>query len=48
MYNIKMKKKIIIKSNKLKELLKKGGRKNAKNDFFELLKRSVLNKTKST
>jgi hypothetical protein len=35
------KKRITIKDKKIKELLKKGGKKGAKKDFFELLKRSV-------
>ena len=35
------KNRITIKDKKLKALLKKGGRKGAKKDFFELLKRSV-------
>jgi len=35
------KNRITIKDKKLKELLKKGGRKGAKKDFFELVKRSV-------
>jgi len=35
------KKRITIKDKKIKALLKKGGRKGAKKDFFELLKRSV-------
>jgi hypothetical protein len=32
---------IKIKNKKLKKLLKKGGRKGAKEDFFELLKRAT-------
>jgi hypothetical protein len=35
------KNRIIIKDKKIKELLKKGGRKGARKDFFELLKRAV-------
>jgi hypothetical protein len=35
------KNRITIKNKKIKELLKNGGRKGAKKDFFELLKRSV-------
>ncbi|HSW88867.1 MAG TPA: hypothetical protein VLG12_06920 [Candidatus Saccharimonadales bacterium] len=35
------KKNIIIKDKKLKEFFKKGGRKGAKKDFFELLKRAA-------
>ncbi len=35
------KKRLIIKDKKLKALLKKGGRSDAKKDFFELLKRAV-------
>jgi hypothetical protein len=35
------KKEITIKDKKVKILLKKGGRKGAKKDFFALLKRSV-------
>ena len=34
------KKRIIIKAPKLKVFFKKGGRKDAKNDFLELLKRA--------
>jgi hypothetical protein len=34
------KRRLRIKSKKLKELLKDGGRSNAKEDFFELLKRA--------
>jgi hypothetical protein len=37
------KNKIVIKDKKVKELLKKGGRKGAKKDFFELLKRATNN-----
>lgn len=41
-YTIYMaKKRIRIKDKKIRELLKSGGRKGAKKDFFELLKRSV-------
>jgi len=37
-----IKKKFTInKDKKLKELLKKGGRKDARKDFFELLRRAV-------
>ncbi len=35
------KKRITIKDKKVKALLKNGGRKGAKKDFFELVKRSV-------
>ena len=35
------KKRLRIKDAKIKEVLKDGGRKNAKDDFFELLKRAV-------
>jgi len=35
------KKRLRIKDKKIKELLKNGGRKSAKDDFFELLKRAV-------
>jgi len=35
------KKHITLKDKKIKDLLKKGGRKGARKDFFELLKRSV-------
>jgi hypothetical protein len=35
------KKRITVKDKKIKALLKNGGRKGAKKDFFELLKRSV-------
>jgi hypothetical protein len=35
------KKRLKIKNKKLKELFKGGGRSNAKDDFFELLKRAV-------
>ena len=35
------KKRLTIKDKKVKELLKKGGRKDAKKDFFELLRRTV-------
>jgi len=35
------KKRLAIKNRKVKELLKDGGRKDAKKDFFELLKRAV-------
>ncbi|HSX09206.1 MAG TPA: hypothetical protein VLF93_03575 [Candidatus Saccharimonadales bacterium] len=35
------KKKLVIKDKKIKVLLKNGGRKGAKKDFFELLKRAV-------
>jgi len=35
------KNRITIKDKKIKELVKKGGRKGAKKDFFELLKRSA-------
>jgi len=38
-----MKKKITIKDQKIKTLIKSGGRKGAKKDFFELLKRATLN-----
>jgi hypothetical protein len=34
------KKRILIKDKKLKDFFKKGGRKGAKRDFFELLKRA--------
>ena len=37
------KKKLVIKDKKIKALLKNGGRKGAKKDFFELLKRAVRN-----
>ena len=37
------KKRLIIKDKKIRALLKNGGRKGAKKDFFELLKRAVLN-----
>lgn len=37
------KKKLIIKDKKVKILLKNGGRKGVKKDFFELLKRAVRN-----
>jgi len=36
-----MKKRIRIKDKKLKEILKKGGRKGARKDFFELLSRTT-------
>jgi|WetSurMetagenome_2_1015567.scaffolds.fasta_scaffold00353_31 hypothetical protein len=36
-----MRKKLRIKNKKIKILLKDGGRNNAKDDFFELLKRAV-------
>jgi hypothetical protein len=36
------KRRITIKDKKLKEILKKGGRKGAKKDFFELLKRAAI------
>lgn len=36
-----MDKKIKIKDKNIKKLLKSGGRKGAKQDFFELLKRST-------
>jgi len=35
------KNRIKVKDKKIKALLRKGGRKDAKKDFFELLKRSV-------
>lgn len=35
------KKRLRIKDKKLKEILKKGGRKGAKGDFIELMKRAV-------
>jgi hypothetical protein len=35
------KKRLRIKNKKIKALLKDGGRNNAKDDFFELLKRAV-------
>ncbi len=35
-----IKKKIVIKDKEIKDLVKKGGRKGAKKDFFELLKRA--------
>ncbi len=35
------KKKFTIKDKKLKDFLKKGGRKNAGKDFFELIRRAV-------
>jgi hypothetical protein len=35
------KKRLRIKDKKITELLKDGGRKSAKDDFFELLKRAV-------
>jgi hypothetical protein len=35
-----LKKKILVKNKKIKELLKAGGRKGARKDFFELLKRT--------
>ncbi|HEX7041646.1 MAG TPA: hypothetical protein VF189_00190 [Patescibacteria group bacterium] len=35
------KKRIGVKNKKLRELLKKGGRENARRDFFELLKRAA-------
>jgi len=34
-------KRLTIKDKKLKELFKKGGRKDAKKDFFELLRRTI-------
>jgi hypothetical protein len=40
-----MPKKRMIKDKKIKELLKKGGRSNAKKDFFELLKRIAKSKS---
>lgn len=36
-----MKKRIAIKTKKMKELLKKGGREGARKDFFELLRRAA-------
>lgn len=41
-----MKKKIAIRSKKIKEHLNNGGRPDAKKDFWELLKRSVLTDNK--
>jgi hypothetical protein len=35
------KKTIVVKDQKLKKILKKGGRKDAKKDFFELVRRSA-------
>jgi hypothetical protein len=35
-----IKKRILIKDKKLKDLFKKGGRKGSKRDFFELVKRA--------
>ncbi len=36
------KKRFIIKDKKIRALLKNGGRKGAKKDFYELLKRAVI------
>ena len=38
------KKRLRIKDKKIKELLKDGGRKIAKDDFFELIRRAVISK----
>ncbi len=38
------KKRITIKDKKLKEFFKKGGRKGARRDFFELVKRAAITK----
>jgi hypothetical protein len=35
------KKRLTVKDRKIKDLLKNGGRKDAKKDFFELLKRAI-------
>jgi hypothetical protein len=47
-YNRKMekKRKIILKDKKLKNLFKGGGRKEAKKDFFELIKLAALTEIK--
>jgi hypothetical protein len=37
-------KKLSVKNKKLRSLLHHGGRKDARKDFFELLKRAVMNK----
>jgi hypothetical protein len=37
-------KRLRIKDKKIRELLKDGGRKSAKDDFFELLRRAVNSK----
>lgn len=37
-----LKKKPVIKDEKLRTLMQKGGRIGAKNDFFELLRRAVF------
>lgn len=36
-----MKKRLVIRNKKIKELLKKGGREGAKKDFTELLRRAA-------
>lgn len=36
-----MGRRVIIRDKKIKEILKKGGRKGAKKDFFELLRRAL-------